>query len=299
MSDNQAHALSFRRPPIFSHCTDCLALLTYLTRDQDIGGAIEVYKAAEQQLASQDIDNKIFLEPIHQGKARLLYHHLTTSRIYKPSLIRNELNHSISLFPQNTMFLSLLAFNESRFRIDDRVRSTLYQQLSDTATDKDSTKHRTDSLGQSTLIPHFFAIYTELHRGVAAGATAHSARAAFESAVATRSGQCSAALWKLYIQFEIALGEKLRAREVFFRSIRACPWAKGLVLLAFSEAALRDEMDTDELRRVWNVLVEKELRIHIDLEEWFEDNEVRSENEGGTKPPIIMPDDKSSDEEDI
>lgn len=275
-------------------------MLNYLTREQDISGAIDVYKTAEQQLGSQDIDNKAYLEPIHQGKARLLYHHLTTSRIYKPSLIREELNQSISLFPQNTMFLSLLAFNESRFRIDDRVRSTLHQQLADPLADKDSTKHWTDSLGESTLIPHLFAIYTELYRGLAAGSTAHSARAAFESAVATRPGQCSAALWKLYIQFEIALGEKMRAREVFFRSIRACPWAKGLVLLAFSEAGLRDEMSTDELRRVWNVLVEKELRIHIDLEEWFEENEEMADDSKGDMghPPITMPDDKSSDGED-
>jgi hypothetical protein len=73
------------------------------------------------RFGAQNID----FEEIHQSKARLLYHHMTTSKSYKPSLTREELEESIKLFPDNTIFLSLYYWLESRFRIDDRVRSMI------------------------------------------------------------------------------------------------------------------------------------------------------------------------------
>ncbi|KAF3490613.1 uncharacterized protein GIQ15_00130 [Arthroderma uncinatum] len=291
----QAHGLTFRKPEMFSYSTDCLALLIYLTQGQEISAAIKIYDDAEQRLETQKLDKTMFLEPIHQVKSRLLYHHITENRVYKPAQIREELSRSVSLFPRNTIFLSLFAFNETRFRIENRVRSVLGRQLLEPHGSDDTA----DPLKQSTLIPHLFSIYSELYRGVSAGSTAHSARAAFEAAISSQSGQHTAALWKLYVQFELTLDEKEKARQVFFRSIRACPWSKRLVLLAYNEPHLRGSMSFDELRKVFNVLVEKELRVHVDLEEWLEDNEaeVMPADDGlGQRPPITMPDDKSSDE---
>ncbi|KAK2865094.1 hypothetical protein FQN49_003922, partial [Arthroderma sp. PD_2] len=101
--------------------------------------------------------------------------------------------------------------------------------------------------------------------------------------------------------FELTLGEKEKARQVFFRAVRACPWSKKLVLLAYNEPLLRGSMSFDELRKIFNILVEKELRVHVDLEEWLEENEeaqvLSADNTLGQRPPIIMPDDKGSDED--
>ncbi|EEQ30351.1 hypothetical protein McanMca71_002158 [Microsporum canis] len=292
----QAHGLTFRNSEVFSYATDCLALLLYLTQNQELSGAIEVYDNAEQRLKDQKLDKAVFLEPIHQAKARLLYYHITENRVYKPAQVREELFKSILLFQQNTIFLGLFAFNEARFRVENRVRSVLTRQIHEPADDSTTTK-------RSTLIPHLFSIYSELHRGVSAGSTAHSVRAAFEAAVSSQSGQHSAALWKLFIQFELTFGESEKARLVFFRSIRACPWSKQLVLLAYGEPRLKESMGFDELRKVFNVLVEKELRVHVDLEEWFEENEEAvvgpDDSAMGQKPPINMPDDRSSDEDEV
>lgn len=248
-------------------------------------------------MEAKDLALSTTSELVYQAKARLLYHHATTARLFKPALARTELVDSIHRFPKNTMLLSVFAWNESRFRIDDRVRSVLQQHTLPDAQRNDSTS----ALGSSTLIPHLFSVYTELHRGVSAGSTTNSARAAFEAAVTSDSGRCSAAAWKLYVLFELRLGDKSRAKDVFYRSVRACPWAKELVLLAFREPGLRGNMDMQELKKVWNVLVEKELRIHVDLEEWFEEHEHELSRpdmgRSGSQHPIRMPEDQSSDEE--
>ena len=274
---------------VFVDSTECLALLIYLFQEEDIESALDVYNAALPRLEAKELGRSTVSELVHQCKARLLYHHATTARLFKPALARNELISSIRLFPQNTILLSVFAWKESRFRIDDRVRSVLRQHTLPDSQQKGST-----------LIPLLFSIYTELHRGVFAGSTTNSARAAFETAVASESGRCSAAVWKLYVLFELRLGDKHRAKDVFYRSMRACPWAKELVLQAFKERGLRDNMDMNELRKIWNVLAEKELRIHVDLEEWFEKHEdafIKSEDWTGTQRPVRMPDDQSSDDE--
>ncbi|DAA76632.1 TPA_exp: Uncharacterized protein A8136_7309 [Trichophyton benhamiae CBS 112371] len=294
LSDIQAHGLTFRNPDIFVYATDCLALLLYLTQDQALSEALEVYDNAEQRLEPQKQDRAAFLEPVHQAKARLLYHHTIENRVYKPAQVREELYKSVLLFPQNTIFLSLFAFNEARFRIENRVRSLLTRQILEPAGNGRSIEK------QATLIPHLFLVYSELHRGVSAGSTAHSVRAAFESAVSSQPGQHNAGLWKLFVQFELTLGESEKGRQVFFRSIRTCPWSKQLVLLAFTEPRLRKSMGFEELRKVFNVFVEKELRVHVDLEEWLEENEAQirpRESDVGPEPPITMPDDRSSDED--
>lgn len=103
--------------------------MLYLTQDQALSEALEVYDNAEQRLEPQKQDRAAFLEPVHQAKARLLYHHTIENRVYKPAQVREELYKSVLLFPQNTIFLSLFAFNEARFRIENRVRSLLTRQI--------------------------------------------------------------------------------------------------------------------------------------------------------------------------
>ncbi|KAK2802260.1 hypothetical protein FQN50_007441 [Emmonsiellopsis sp. PD_5] len=300
LTASQEYGLSSRKPNIFVSSTECLALLAYLARNPDIDAAVNTYAIAHSRLSSHKLETTIFSELLLQAKAKLLYHHATSTRIYKPSLLRTELAHSISLFSQNTIFLSLFAWNESRFRIEDRVRSVMRQHTKTTHPPDPSGNLTTSLPTQSTLIPHIFTIYTELHRGVSAGSTAHSVRAAFEAALAPPpSGvQASASIWKLYILFELALSQRERAREVFYRAIRACPWAKELVLLAFREQGLREAMGGEELRKVWNVLVEKELRVHVDLEERFEERgEEGGERKKGGGLPFEMPVDESSEDE--
>ncbi|GFG21135.1 protein NRDE2 homolog [Aspergillus udagawae] len=330
LSEAQENALVTRKARIFVACTDCLALLAYLSQSFDMTKALEAYSHAMASLSTLPERFHSFrtftTELLHQARARLIYYHVRTSSLYKPSQIRSLLTESISLFPHNTIFLSLFAWNESRFRIEERVREVVRDVTSET---KQRTSHDRTTAQQIPITSHLFSVYTELVRPVYAGSTLHSVRAAFEKAIgdpahlphtgaltngassSTSTARSSLTLWKLYILFELSRHEINRAKEVFYRAIRACPWSKELVMLAFTHLradVFRDRykdspkkgegMGFDELRRVYNVLVEKELRIHVDIEDEL-DRLATRRLEGATMPlgPIQMPDDAESEDE--
>ncbi|KAH1308405.1 hypothetical protein V6Z96_005714 [Aspergillus fumigatus] len=332
LSEAQESALVTRKARIFVACTDCLALLAYLSHSFDVTKALESYSRAMDSLSTLPERFHSFrtftTELIHQARAKLIHYHVRTSSLYKPSLIRSLLTESISLFPHNTIFLSLFAWNESRFRIEERVREVVRDVTTET---KQRLSHDSTTAQQIPITSHLFSIYTELVRPVYAGSTLHSVRAAFEKAIgdpahlphtgtgaltngvssSTSTALSSLTLWKLYIMFELSRHEINRAKEVFYRAIRACPWSKELVMLAFTHLradVVRDRykdsprkgegMGFDELRRVYNVLVEKELRIHVDIEEELDRLAARRlEDAAMSLGPIQMPDDAESEGE--
>ena len=107
-----------------------------------------------------------------------------------------------------------------------------------------------------------------MRRGINLGSNIHAIRGTFERAVASRTGKCSAGLWKQYVIWEHDQGEMKRAKAVFWRGVRACPWAKEIYMLAFER--LRGTMGFEELRGVYELLGEKELRVHVSLDDVFE-----------------------------
>ena len=56
---------------------------------------------------------------------------------------------------------------------------------------------------------------------------------------------------------------------MWYRAIRACPGIKELYLLAFEY--LKEVMWLQELKGVYNFMVERELRIHASLEDIFDE----------------------------
>ncbi|RMJ24171.1 hypothetical protein PHISP_04951 [Aspergillus sp. HF37] len=292
LSDSQERALGVQKANIFVAYADCLSILLYLSHSLDLTKALDAYTSALIKLSASAVHPPTFksfaAELLHQSRARLLYYHMRTNSIYKPAQIRTILAESISSFPHNTIFLSLFAWNESRFRIEERVRGVI----------GDITRSRTQptqSAATTQAVPittHLFSIFTELNRPVYAGSTLHSTRAAFEKAIGdansrtnatttnTSTARSNLSIWKLYVLFELSHNEVQRAKDVFYRGVRACPWSKELIMLAFThlradqhrdEAAKGAGMGFEELRRVYNVLVEKELRVHVDIEDVLEE----------------------------
>ncbi|KAL4816636.1 NRDE-2, necessary for RNA interference-domain-containing protein [Aspergillus spinulosporus] len=318
----QESAIADRKTSIIKACSDCQAILTYLIDAQDLNKALEAYTATINRLSAlpnPDSDpTQTFIsyatELLHQARAKLLYYHLRTSTLYKPSAIRSILNESIASFPHNTIMLSLFAWNESRFRIEERVRGIMRDITTTTTTTSSPFVNSNNAI---PVTSHLFSIYTEFNRPTYAGSTLHSVRAAFEKAIGdqnssyssrTSTGRSSISLWKLYILFELSFSDITRAKSVFYRAMRACPWSKDILMLAFTHlrediAARKGEngkgMSFHELRHVYNVLVEKELRIHIDIERELDEMAVKMERERGVElgMPISMPDDGGSGDE--
>ncbi|KAL5044711.1 hypothetical protein BDW71DRAFT_97374 [Aspergillus fruticulosus] len=333
LSEIQESAIANRNPSTIKACTDCQAILMYLTDAQDPNEALGAYTVTINRLSAlpnpDSNPTQIFIayttELLHQARAKLLYYHLRASTLYKPSEIRSILNESIASFPHNTIMLSLFAWNESRFRIEERVRDIM-RDITTTTTASTSSQSANDN-NAIPITSHLFSIYTELSRPTYAGSTLHSVRAAFEKAIgdqnfsfstpssapssssSTSTGRSSITLWKLYILFELSRSEITCAKRVFYRAMRACPWSKDILMLAFTH--LREDivagkggngkgMNFHELRHVYNVLIEKELRIHIDIERELDEMAVKMERERGAEfgMPISMPADGGSEDED-
>ncbi|KAL8656884.1 MAG: hypothetical protein Q9226_002478 [Calogaya cf. arnoldii] len=202
---------------------------------------------------------------VRQSFARLLYTHTTHKRPISPSTIRSFLTESIAAFPHNTIFLSLYAWNESRFRVDDRVRGIMRDVVFSNHQNNDNTD-KNDSKDESDHITtHFFAIHTDIQRGPIQGSNLSAVRGTFERALSNSSAAHSAGLWKWYFLYEVENGDvkMKRAREVYYRAIRACPWAKAIYMLAFEY--LSEVMEEGELRGIYETMVERELRIHVPL----------------------------------
>ena len=246
---------------------ECMILFAYLKDISTLSAATKVFKLNLHLLSVISGGDVLSEETLHQSFARLLHHHATHTHLFKPSDIRSLLTESIAQFPQNTTFLSLYAWNETRFRIDDRVRSIVEDVV---------LGANSDSNSKESVVSHFFAIHSELKRGVNFGSNNNAVRATFERAVESRSGAHCAGIWKTFFLFEHSRGTLKKATEVFYRGIRACPWAKELYLLPFdylrgSPGGMREA----DLKAVYDLIVEKELRLHVDLEELIEQREDR------------------------
>lgn len=120
-------------------------------------------------------------------------------------------------------------------------------------------------LTPGTVIIHVFAIRHEILHG-----NVNSQQAAFEAAVSSDSEtKSNPGVWRLYVLWCLQTKKfENKARDVFYRGVAACPWAKGFLMLAFTE--LSKWMGGDDLKGVYKVLVEKEFRVHVDLDDLME-----------------------------
>ena len=258
-------SLGFYKHAAFA--VDCLVVLNYLKSDWSLAAAALVFQSNCAKLTTYIPSRDPIQEHLHQSFARLLYYYVTHTNLIKPKEIRTLLAESIVLFPQNTIFLSLYAGNETRFRIDDRVRSIVNDVvLAGPQGQRQGQSSKQED--EQSVVPYFFALHTEFSRGVAFGSNASTIRSTFERAVDDgKPGAHCAGLWKLYFMFEHSRGDVGKAKSVFWRGVRACPWVKELYLLAFDYLRGPGGLDQEELRGVYDLMGEKELRIHVNLED--------------------------------
>ncbi|KAK3301922.1 NRDE-2, necessary for RNA interference-domain-containing protein [Chaetomium strumarium] len=264
-SSTRDYALSSRQLESASQHAEGLMLIEYLAAKAgteaasetqgNISAALSSVESFSQELVARKLSGSPHHERLLQAAARLLYYHATHGP-YRPLYLRAQLQTFIRLFPRNAIFLSLFAWSHSSsLRLaDDPVRNVL----------------STLSLAEphDCLSTRRFAIQYEARAGIG---TAHSVRAAFESALTDSDAAClgsSVELWTAYLHFCCSHGELRgkKAREVFYRAIAACPWSKEVYMEAFT---LQEGLGLDdaELRAVYETMVAKGLRVHVDLEE--------------------------------
>ncbi|KAL8821981.1 MAG: hypothetical protein Q9223_000061 [Gallowayella weberi] len=244
--------------------SELLILSEYLTQTSSIQAAQTSFRSNLTLLDLPRPSTQSAHASYRQSFARLLYTHATHTRTLPPSTIRSFLAESIAAFPHNTIFLSLYAWNESRFRIDDRVRGIMHDVVFARKRQQQQQPNTDERWSDHHVTSHFFAVATDLRRGLVQGSNQSAVRGTFERALASEAAAQSAGLWKLYFLYEHSQGDSQRARAVLYRAITACPWVKEIYLLAFDYLAVVG-MSEVELRGIYDMMVEKELRIHVDM----------------------------------
>ena len=293
---NLAQATSLRQSELMVHYSDLLALLVYFTSTDSLTAALAVYSTILDPSNPTTITTvDCTLELLHQSRARLLQHHTRTSSSFRPTQITHPLATSLALFPNNTIFQSLYHTHTRHALLTDRIRTVI--------PNLHSTSHSSSSMPNPSIIAHIFAIYSAISRPTYAGRTRHSIRASFERALATgEPGHHGPTLWTWYLRWELSItadessnsssslssssnpqtkepstlsspspppststSRLSTAQDIFYRGMRACPWAKPIYMLAFTEPRLRDAIGFVGLRRIYETMVEKGLRVHVDL----------------------------------
>ena len=270
-----AHACSNRNAQLASSNAECVALLAYMSQSDALMAAIGVLQEYCAQISglATSASASMTMELLHQAKARIIRHHIKQRQPYRPADVRSTLENSIDLFPNNTMFLSLYRENEARFRIDDRVRAILKD---DGAADK-----------RLPLIRFSLEVDQEMSRfsSQVSGSTAESVRATFSRALLANSSQVrnSEFLWARWLRFESgivqlhAMGQsslekrrRLQAvqhwKQVFLGGLHHLPWSKAWILHGLD--SFDSEQDygwtLSELRRLYNLLHEREFRVRVE-----------------------------------
>lgn len=252
---------------LFLSHINCLILLSYLTNPNPIEAALAIFDSSLLFLSSKLSSEDACLEVLHQDMSRLLQHHMSNHQ-YKPSLIRKIVQKSLSAYPTNTIFLSLFQRNEQRFRINDRVRSVVHEIL-----------HSTRDNTSSPLIGHLFAIHSELSRSTHLGSSTASIRSAFERAIDDPLTKHSPSVWSMYITFERSMTNlpptvetNGKLKQVLLRAITACPWYRDFYLSTFK--ILTKVGNLIEARGIYDLLVDREIRVHVSLKIEEEAEEV-------------------------
>ncbi|KAI1106878.1 DUF1740-domain-containing protein [Jackrogersella minutella] len=238
---------------------EALSLFEYLTRESnkeqygknqgDIWSAMDSISTCSDELVSRGLGNNPSHEQLLQSAAHLLYYH-ASKRPARQGFLREHLTKYIKLFPNNTIFLNLFTWRESRLSVDDKVRSILDDVVLIEPYD--------------CVTSRMFTIRHESRTG-----NIYSTQAAFEHAVESEACKNNPGLWVSYIRFCHDKEEfRPKAQDVFLRAFHNCPWSKEVFMEAF--VTLVDQLDSVGLRSVYRELSGRGLRVHVEMDEFLE-----------------------------
>ncbi|KAI7957432.1 hypothetical protein MJO28_004527 [Puccinia striiformis f. sp. tritici] len=208
--------------------------------------------------ALNGLDSPAEEEELWLSYSKLIYQQIVDHQRFKPIQIREILQRAIVKFPNNSIFLAIFAFNESKMKIQNHTRRLI-----------DSILLNNNTNGNNLVVTvnrWLFAIWVELNLNSSTFNQA-AVRSLFERALTNQSIRACLQMWILYIEFEIRNQNYDRARSLIKRSIAHCPWSKELYLLQFTsrfEDTHGPKSKTNqsiECKRMIRLIDEKSIRI--------------------------------------
>eukprot|EP00736_Rhodelphis_marinus_P013431 Rmarinus@m.19701 len=164
-----------------------------------------------------------------------------------PKITRHIASLATERFPNNPRFLSLLL----EFELRRAVAAPLSKSIPNLC------------VPDSGPLVWLFNIQTELIHLSEVSSASIRIRNVIERALKQPRLRTCVVLWRVYIDFEIMLGEEKLAKRVFYRAIRECPWSKRLWL--DSVRALRNVLSKEEIDEVLEMMAAKEIRVRQPL----------------------------------
>ena len=299
----QLEALSAGQHQRFVGYTECLAFVAYLP-GMHLKDALFIFQSTMELVASWNLCSAPVAEHLHQAKAQLIAYHISRGKSwdhgsichlpntqgferawsYDATEVRKTLRESLAQFPDNTILLSAHTVNELRFPIVERDTAVSNFSRSPGINAAHGLKRETMSYssrgvyGESTMpeseepsiVRYLYNVLMHTARlrfqHDERSATIYKLRSVFQRSIQSRRAKHNAGLWTLYLKFEIHLasvGRDLqKARAVFFQGLRVIPWCKAFVILGLEGLRLQTN---NELKGVWETMVERELRVYVDL----------------------------------
>lgn len=155
---------------------------------------------------------------------------------------------ALSVFPSSGPLVQLLVVMEGRAHATSRLRQYLHTSL---------PAHPTERL-------LLLSASWEAARAV----STYMVRNVLERAAAIKALASCAALWVMYLRFELRLGDAASVRKVFLRAIRECPGSKAVWMEGFGAAAQHEGvLRPHEASELIAAMEEKGLRVHVDVME--------------------------------
>jgi NRDE-2, necessary for RNA interference len=296
--------LSLKNPDLSILYLGVLVILTYLTSDRGLAPSLALCTTASLHPTIAQSPHALCL--LHQSRARLLHLHAITSTTgYRPKDITEPLAESIHLFPSNTIFLSLYHYHTRRSLLTDRVRDVI-PTLTTPPDDHLKEVGRSGSIIPPLFRiwtelhrPTFAGSTSHSIRAAFERAVSDGLDTTTDEDAVSKSpspGKYSPLVWKLYVLWEVRVARLTqqqpsrpqsatkkskakkqfshqreqdgmeRVKAVFYRAIRACPGVKEVYMLAFTIRELRESMQKSELRGVYEMMGDKGLRVHVEIE---------------------------------
>ena len=257
--------------------TDLLAMLRYCQNNQGLSPAIETYQNVLQILEHKHTGGDLhdIIETIHQRRSQLIYLHTSSNcGPFEPKQILRTLSDSAKAFPHNSIFITLHDQYQRKYGLMDRLRGIAAEAFSD-----ERESH--------SPMRHIQSINREMSGSADFGTTEHSIRAAFHGATEEGATGCHCPTIRLgHVRWEVELLKKRPRRspmskqqerkqvstavQALHAALRACPWVKELYMLAFESEVMRDALGQAGLKQIYETMLERGLRVHIDISDRIE-----------------------------
>ncbi|KAI7371676.1 DUF1740-domain-containing protein [Hortaea werneckii] len=263
--DSMLERMLYQGKPGPAACfADCRMWLEYLANGNSLDAILELVPrlcvAFSRSMAPATVE-----QLLHQTQTALIRHHMDNRRPYKPAIVRANVSASVQKFPENSMIISVYFEIQRRFQIEDRIRASLH--------DETLAKLQSNLIGWS----HLTAEELQRYSYGSAGSSESTVRSTFMRALLdpTSVARHSSRLWKSWFEFEQSLYHQggainkqkqqavVRMKQVFLDGLRYLPWHKAWIIMGLRAFAGRDLLPWQELRQMYDVLIERELRIRV------------------------------------